>query len=230
MMKKQKLNHNRTYLEKRYEEKYNVSKLCFLIAKAEQLQIKPIGNSTLIQTVQNLKDILNDLVITKENFPYGSLEVKYYRDDSNQNIGRVYPNKLGYCNLTKALRHTLCDDLYFDIDIVNCHPTIYYFLAQKYNIEVAYKLDLSYLKKYVLNRKEILKEAAELNNTSEDIIKEWFIMVYSGADAVNIGLQMSVIMEQTYMNFSIFKGLLHNLVKNEERYKDIKETDTHKML
>jgi len=226
MSKKQKT-HHREYIEKSYEEKLNVSKLAYIITHAEQVGLKPFSHldqNSLADTVNALKELLNNVSVNQDNFPHGNIEVKYFRN-AGTNFGRIYPNKLGYCNMSKAMRHTLSDDLYHDVDIVNCHPTLYLHLAEKYQIKQKYKLDLSYLESYVNDRNKILEEGMILNNTDSDCMKDWFLKVYCGADAVNLGLQMSVCMEETYTQFPVLRALLHNALLQEDKYKDIKETE-----
>lgn len=224
--KKQKLT-NKQFIDKVYEERLNVSKLAYIISNSEQIGLKPMNHldhANLSDTVNALKELLNNVSVTTEDFPYGRMEVKYWRYQGD-NFGRIYPNKLGYCNLSKPLRHTLSDDLYLDVDIINCHPSIYLFLATKYQIQTQYKLDLSYLEEYINNRANVIEEATSLNSVDQDAIKDWFLKVFSGADAINIGLQMTHCMEQTYMNFSVLRALLCNEFHKEDKYKDLDQTD-----
>jgi hypothetical protein len=224
--KKQKTN-QKEIIDTVYEEKINVSKLAYVIANAEQIGLKPLTHlehNSLCETVNALKELLNNISVNADEFPYGRMHIKYWRYQGMP-YGRIYPNKLGYCNLSKVLRHTLSDNLYFDIDINNCHPTLYLYLSEKYQIKQQYKLDLSYLETYVNDRDNVLKEAAELNNTDVDTIKEWFLKVYSGADAINIPLQMTFVMEQTFEKFSVLRALLYNAFTQDVKYKNLESME-----
>lgn len=225
-IKKQKTN-QKEIIDTVYEEKINVSKLAYVIANAEQIGLKPLTHlehNSLCETVNALKELLNNISVNVDEFPYGRMNIKYWRYQGMP-YGRIYPNKLGYCNLSKVLRHTLSDNLYLDIDINNCHPTLYLYLSEKYQIKQQYKLDLSYLETYVNDRDNVLKEAAELNNTDVDTIKEWFLKVYSGADAINIPLQMTFVMEQTFEKFSVLRALLYNAFTQDVKYKNLESME-----
>jgi hypothetical protein len=112
----------------------------------------------------------------KKLVKYNKLNVKY--EVSELGIGRVFPHKsLGYCNMRRELRHTLADNYYIDIDIVNCHPSILYQLCEKN------KIICKRLKYYVNNRSEVIKQIILENdqlNLSEDDIKNHIIYILYG--------------------------------------------------
>jgi hypothetical protein len=130
--KKAKTTH-RVFLGELYEEKYNLKKLMYLLENAHQLPLD-LSTTAVQELVTSLKNLLDSLRIEKDNFPYGYLSNRYWRD-ADTDFGRVYPEKIGYCSLSKKIRHTLSDDLYFDFDIQNCHPSLYLFLVQKYKLD-----------------------------------------------------------------------------------------------
>ena len=79
-----------------------------------------------------------------------NLCVKYF---SKSKWGRIYPKKcINLGIMRRPIRHFLCSDLYYDIDIKNCHPTILYNVCQHYNIKT------KSIKKYVLHRDEVIKD------------------------------------------------------------------------
>ena len=52
------------------------------------------------------------------------IEIKYIYNKKRP-LGRVYPvDSLGLCQARREIRHTLCDGIYVDIDMVNAHPVI----------------------------------------------------------------------------------------------------------
>ena len=78
-------------------------------------------------------------------------------------------------SLRKPIRHTLCKDTYVDIDIKNCHPQILKQICEQNNIPI------NYLKQYVDNRAEILKETQNVYKVSRDDAKNLFIrLAYFG--------------------------------------------------
>lgn len=78
-------------------------------------------------------------------------EVNYRKTFNNQ--GRYFADKaLSMQGIARGIRHSISDGLYVDVDIVNAHPCM---LVQMMEAE---KLDCTYLKDYVRNRQDRLKE------------------------------------------------------------------------
>ena len=92
------------------------------------------------------------------------------------NSGRVYAKRsLGAINFRREIRGTIFSKNYKDIDIVNCHPNIYYQIAK------VLKVNCPVLKRYVKNRDHILEEVQNHYNVSRDTAKELFIrLLYLG--------------------------------------------------
>ena len=77
--------------------------------------------------------------------------------------------------LRREVRHTLCCDVYTDIDIENCHPQLLKQICAKNNIFCPN------LKHYVDNRPQILAETQAFYNVSRDNAKKLFIrLAYFG--------------------------------------------------
>ena len=138
-------------------------------------------NSNLLQLVKSDKpgrDIYENekhhLEMLFKKLQNNKLKVNYKRSKSN--FGRVFPNKaLSLGSLRKPIRHTLCKGVYVDIDIENCHPQILKQICEKNNIPI------NYLKQYVDNRTEILKETQDIYKVSRDDAKNLFIrLAYFG--------------------------------------------------
>ena len=100
--------------------------------------------------------------------------VKYKK--ASYNYGRVFPNKsISLGALRREVRHTLCYDIYTDIDIENCHPQLLKQICAKNNIFCPN------LKHYVDNRAQILAETQAFYNVSRDNAKKLFIrLAYFG--------------------------------------------------
>lgn len=85
-----------------------------------------------------------------------------YRYSNNRN-GRIYSKGFGIQSLQGNLRKFLTGDYLLDMDIKNAHPNILYGLALDYNKNHEDKLNIFYLKNYVKNRAQVLKD----NNTDK---------------------------------------------------------------
>ena len=100
------------------------------------------------QQKEYLKSILHQVRKNNEK-----LKVTY----SHKNIlfGRVYANKTSYQSLSKSIRHTLGNSRYVDVDMVNCQPTILYYLCR------ANRIYCPKLEWYVNNRENAIKISYE---------------------------------------------------------------------
>ena len=107
---------------------------------------------------------------------YGLVPVKYKRANG-MSFGRVYPIKsLSHSSIRKEIRHTICNDIFVDIDIVNCHPEIMYQTLKANDI----KCDI--LEDYVKNREKRLKEIEDFYKVKRDDAKALFIiLLYFGS-------------------------------------------------
>ena len=64
---------------------------------------------------------------------YGYIQVKYNKGKFSNDIGRWYvENGTGLAPIKSCIRHTICDDIWLDIDQVNSHPTILKQIMDKY--------------------------------------------------------------------------------------------------
>ena len=160
------------------------------------VELKPsiLNNINLVETVniEKLKMLINSSLL-KEDF--NNKFVKYsnekkqleayiknisnktkinvtYEYSKNIRFGRVFPNKsLGAVSLRRELRQTIFNDTNTDIDIVNAHPVMLLQICKENAI------NCKYLKKYVKNRDEYLKEVIETYKTNRDSAKQLFIML-----------------------------------------------------
>lgn len=91
--------------------------------------------------------------------------------------GRVYAKKsLSLGSIRKEIRHTLCKDIYVDIDIENCHPVLLNQICVRNDIEC---LNLT---KYVKDRENILKDVMDRYKVSRDQAKNLFIALLYGGE------------------------------------------------
>ena len=65
------------------------------------------------------------------------ISIKYKKSDNYDNkIGRFFCNGgVGIQSLPRMIRHTICKNLYIDLDFKNAHPTILKTLCEYYGIE-----------------------------------------------------------------------------------------------
>jgi hypothetical protein len=86
------------------------------------------------------------------NTEYGFIPVKYKKGYNSNNIGRWYADKsIGLAPLCSLVRHTICDDLWYDIDQVNSHVNIMNHFINKF------ELKSPSLDKCINNREEVFK-------------------------------------------------------------------------
>jgi hypothetical protein len=162
--KDNKLNNLKSYEE--YDEK-----LTKLLLKSSLLEINKKNEyytSNKIHLQKYIKNLDNET--NKINVIYKKVEGMTY--------GRCNPIKnLGYHNISRPIRHTLCDNKYIDIDIKNCHPSILYQISLKTNLK------LDFLKDYIDNRDKIFDHYYNYfsldkdNKDHKDLIKNLFIRI-----------------------------------------------------
>jgi len=106
----------------------------------------------------------------------GEVLVPYKYSKKAKDYGRVYPKKsLSLGSFRRSVRHTISNNAYVDIDIVNAHPTILYQLMESLN------LPSTSLKSYVLDRDVRIKEVIEQYGVDRDTAKNLFIrLMYGG--------------------------------------------------
>jgi len=102
----------------------------------------------------------------------GELMVKYNQID---NFGRYYSDeKLSLQNLSKKIRHTICEEFTWDLDMVNAHPKLLSFYCHKNDI------DCVWLDHYIDNREECIAEVMALTGQSRDEVKADILAILNG--------------------------------------------------
>ena len=103
------------------------------------------------------------------------VKVRYLKKDKYNYFGRVYCKEhMGAISLRKEIRGTIFGDIYTDIDIANCHPSLFLQIAQMYEI------DCPELTNYVTNRKQVLTEVMDHYKINRDQAKNLFIVILYG--------------------------------------------------
>lgn len=153
------------------------------------------------------------------------LQVHYF---SKGDIGRVFP-KMSYSLgvMRRPVRHWLCDGLYYDIDIINCHPTLLYYIATlPHNVEAGFSEPVN-LKKYLDNREVTLKLAQKFWKIDRETAKILYITLINGGGWKNILMKKGNVPEeeaekapQYIKNFKKEVNMIRNLLKatNSEFY------------
>lgn len=107
---------------------------------------------------------------------YGLIKITYKKGENSNNIGRWYAEKgIGIQPLCGIVRHTVCDDIYVDIDQVNSHPSILNQLLNKYDLRSP-KLD-----KYLNNREKFLNKVMIEEGCTRDEAKTKIISIINGS-------------------------------------------------
>jgi hypothetical protein len=89
---------------------------------------------------------------------------KFTYKPSRTKEGRIYSDNWSLCGMNKIIRHTLCKEFNYDIDIVNAHPCFLVWYCEINNIPC------KYLKQYCDNRNDFLNHYADqLNIQPEDV-------------------------------------------------------------
>lgn len=84
--------------------------------------------------------------------------------------GRYYGTKGSLETLERECRGTLCQDYYYDVDIVNCHPVLLVQLAR-----MRYQKDLPEVEAYNANREQVWREIGESKEEAKfQVIKVFF--------------------------------------------------------
>ena len=136
-----------------------------------------------------LKEEFHNPYVVYENEKTQLLRYKELYDHNNGysvvKLNRVKNNPFGRCNpefslslfsIRRQIRHTICENLYYDFDIKNCHPDILYQICKFNNIEC------KNLEKYVLNRQYYIDLVMNTYNVSKDTSKNLFIRLLYGGE------------------------------------------------
>lgn len=175
-----------------YYEKINYVKLNYILKNRKKYEEviegdkDDNGNDNKASIWAIMKNI-NKKVIVIPYSEYGYIPVKYVKGTFCNKIGRWYADgSIGLAPIKSCIRHTLCDDLWVDIDQVNSHPVILKQIIAKYDYSSAL------LDKYINNREEILERIMNDERCSRDDAKDAVIATINGKKyKTNTLLQLS---------------------------------------
>ena len=149
------------------------------------------GLSYLWNNKQKIDPIQYDLITSiynnrKKNMIDGEQSMTYKLSSTKQGklgFGRLYGKKGSLEMIEKDCRGTLCNEFYYDIDIVNCHPVLLVqFAKSKYN------KDLPQLEYYVDHRDEVLKA---ISDDRDEAKTEILRILYGGNNKLDITQALS---------------------------------------
>ena len=102
----------------------------------------------------------------------GELQVDYKQI---KNFGRYYSEeKLSLQNLSKRIRHTICQEFTYDLDMVNAHPKLLSFYCHVHNIEC------EFLDYYINNREYCIEEIIKLSGKDRNEVKADILAILNG--------------------------------------------------
>ncbi len=94
-----------------------------------------------------------------------NIENKFTYKPTINRDGRIYGDNWSLCGMNKIIRHTLCKDFNYDIDIVNAHPSFLVWYCDIHSIKC------KYLKEYCNNRNDFLNNYADQLNIQPENVK-----------------------------------------------------------
>jgi phage/plasmid-associated DNA primase len=132
-----------------------------------------INEKRLKALIKSDKLLMNEKInltkyLKKYDKKHGGIEVKYVKP--KHKWGRSFPTKsLGLSTFRRIVRNTLICEDYYDFDVKNCQPNIIRNLCESNNIPCPM------IKRYCLERDEVLRKTMEHYNVDRDKAKELFI-------------------------------------------------------
>ena len=169
-----------------FYEKINISKLNFIINNPSQYeniikeQEKDMRRNDKNYNAYAVFQKIKENVFIPPEFKdteYAYLKITYKKGRNSNKIGRWYANKgIGIQPLCCSVRHTICEDIWVDIDQVNSHPTIFKHLMDKYDFKS------SSLNKCLTNREIFLAKVMKDEKCSRDTAKTLTIAIINGGD------------------------------------------------
>ncbi len=166
--------------DKIFYEKINLVKLKYILKNPDKYK-------ELIENQKRHKDnekqvpiwtLMNNILkktIKIPNSEYGYIPVHYVKGSNSNNIGRWYAEKsIGLAPLSGIVRHTICDDLWYDIDQVNSHINIMKHFVDKFNLKSPS------LEKIINEREESYKIIMNEENCTRDNAKTNVISALNG--------------------------------------------------
>lgn len=168
-----------------FYEKINISKLDFIINnplkydKIIKEQEKDMRRNDKNYNAYAVFQKIKENIFIPEDFKnteYGLLKITYKKGKNSNGIGRYYANNgIGIQPLCCSVRHTICSNIWVDIDQVNSHPKIFKHLMNKH------EFNSILLDECLTNREDFLKKVMKEEKCTRDTAKTLVISVINGA-------------------------------------------------
>lgn len=186
-----------------FQEQFNFNKAYKLVNNWEEvLKQLPLERQIKIKEKAKEYDPLNSLKKIIKNISKNSINyVKYAFSKTSKNYGRLFAKSASYQGLPREFRAVLAEEYYWDIDYVNCHPSI----LEQYCIKKG--INCSILTKYNSNRDNIINEIKDKFNIDKGDVKDLFLTLINGGD--RIGLTS---MDEFLQLFKNEMKNIHNLI------------------
>lgn len=145
-----------------------------------------------------------------------------YKYSKKNNEGRLYAaggvSLQGFC---REIRHTIANDFYNDVDIVNCHPVILYHICKNN------KFNCPYLIEYIENRDNILNDIIKINEklNKDDVKKIILSLLNGGKNEYN-----NIVIKNNFIKK--FKSEINNILDSicnidPDKYKNFKPKNAY---
>lgn len=196
--------HSKTQPIEICKEVFNVQKLLWIFHHV------PLDEGTK----QRYADLLPMIRTDEQRWPYGEVTVHYLPHQLG--FGRLCPEEFSLILMSRKIRQTIADDMYADIDFVNCHPLIYWSF-----IKLDSYPEVATFKYYLDNRNEVLEECVQYNECTFDEAKQWFLKVLNGGDGRD-DLLCTEFMEKFQQAVSIIHQHTVSKIEAQEKYHEIR--------
>jgi len=163
-----------------FYEKINHVKLNYILQNRKQYESiienhKDDNGDDKKASIWSIMKKMYNTIIPIPYSEYGYIPVKYVKGKTCNDIGRWYAvNSIGLAPIKSCVRHTLCDDMWVDIDQVNSHPHLLKQIMHKY------QFSSGLLDKYISNRDEVLNNIMEEENCMKSDAKDYVISIING--------------------------------------------------
>lgn len=202
----------------KFKEKFDKNKLAYILNNMSII-------NEVIQRRENARNlpILEKYYLNSKSYKnVGFVDVEYLQL-KNDLYGRYQAkNAISGQGMVREVRHTIFEEYYIDLDIVNAHPVILSWLCENLDI------DCKYLNEYNQYRNNKMDEIQLLNpNLTKDKIKTIFISIINGGNKdynniekkskfiINYYKELQEIINSITSKFHLFKNNV-DLIRNRD--------------
>lgn len=196
-----------------YYEYINNDMIDFILDNKERI------NAILNRTNGEINYTYNILKILKELNIKGYHKTYYYKTKNKREYAN---NNISLGLIVREIRQLLCYNTYYDIDVENCHPTILLFLCKTYNRKKKNrknKIKYEYIKKYVNDRENIIKEIRNKTGTTREDVKISILSIINGGIIAYNKLKKSKFIRKFHKECKVFREKIKK--EHEEQYENL---------